>query len=184
MPQPSSRLLHVLVVDDEPPIRELLVEYFRERGHEVTAIASGAEAVSELERRASTYSLIISDLQLPGTDGLGVLRTARTLNPGAMVIIITGYASIESAVQAVRLGAYDYLTKPFSLGQLDVIVRRAAERQALEAENRQLARQIEGHGPAAGAPLLADRLDAIDLRLARIEQLLRAIAEPSRSRSV
>src|SRR5690606_26031340 len=82
MPQPSSRLLHVLVVDDDPPVRELLVEYFRERGHEVTAIASGAEAISELERRASTYSLIISDLQLPGTDGLGVLRTARTLNPG------------------------------------------------------------------------------------------------------
>jgi DNA-binding NtrC family response regulator len=170
----------VLVVDDEPAVRELLVEYFRERGHEVTALASGTDAIDELEQRASVYSLIVSDLQLPGTDGLDVLKHARALNPAATVIIVTGYASLESAVQAVRLGAYDYLTKPFSLGQLDVIVRRAAERQALEAENRQLARQIEGHAPASRAPLIADRLDAIDLRLARIERLLRGVAEPPR----
>jgi len=170
-------------VDDEPPIRELLVEYFRERGHEVTALANGDEAIHELERRASAYSLVITDLQLPGTDGLGVLKTARNLNPGAMVIIITGYASIESAIAAVRLGAYDYLTKPFSLGQLDVIVQRAAERQALEAENRQLTRQIEGHGPAGGGWLLAERLAAIDHRLARIEQLLLGMTEPSRGRT-
>jgi DNA-binding NtrC family response regulator len=75
-------------------------------------------------------------------DGLGVLQASRAANPSAMVIIVTGYVSLDSAVQAVRLGAYDHLTKPFSLGQLDVVVRRVAERQALEAENRQRARRV------------------------------------------
>ena len=63
-----------------------------------------------------------------------MLKAAKAANPSVAVIIVTGYASVDSAVRAVRLGAYDYLTKPFTLGQIDVIVRRAAERQALEAE--------------------------------------------------
>jgi two-component system, NtrC family, response regulator AtoC len=88
------------------------------------------------------------------------------------VIIVTGYASVDSAVRAVRLGAYDCLTKPFTLGQIDVIVGRAAERQALEAENRQLARKMEGRDLPEAAPGIAEQLDSIDRRLARIERVL------------
>ena len=143
MPQTASRPFNVLVIDDEPDVRDLLVEYFRDRGQTVTAVSDGRAAVAEIEQNGSRYSLIVSDLQLPGVDGLGVLKADRAANPSAIVIIVTGYASLESAVQAVPLGAYDYLTKPFSLGQIDVIVQRVSERQALEAENRHLARKVE-----------------------------------------
>lgn len=172
MPETVHRPFHVLVVDDEPDVRDLLVEYFREAGHEVSSAADGAEAVAEITSHPSKYGLIISDLQLPGVDGLGVLKAAKDANPSVAVIIVTGYASVDSAVRAVRLGAYDYLTKPFTLGQIDVIVSRIAERQALEAENRQLARKMERRDLPESAPGIADRLEAIDLRLARIESAL------------
>ncbi len=118
---------------------------------------------------------MLTDLQLPGLDGLGVLRTVKQANPSAYVVIITGYASLDSAIQAVRLGAYDYLTKPFSLGQIDVVLQRVRDRLALEAENRRLTRQVsrrESIGDARSTPVLA-RLDAIEGRLSRIETMLR-----------
>jgi len=172
MPQTVHRPFHVLVVDDEPDVRDLLVEYFREAGHEVSSAADGTEAVADITRNPTKYGLVISDLQLPGIDGLGVLKAAKAANPSVAVIIVTGYASVDSAVRAVRLGAYDYLTKPFTLGQIDVIVGRAAERQALEAENRQLARKMEGRDLPDVAPGIAEQLDSIDRRLARIERVL------------
>lgn len=172
MPVHALRGLHVLVVDDEPDVRDLLVEYFRERGFEVDAAPEGREAIRVLERAGARYTLVITDLQLPGADGLAVLRAAKAANPSLYVIIITGYASLDSAIQAVRLGAYDYLTKPFSLGQIDVIVQRMADRLSLEAENRQLARQAGERDTGEGRHALAARLDAIEARLQRIEALL------------
>jgi DNA-binding NtrC family response regulator len=172
MSQTVRRPFSVLVVDDESEVRDLLVEYFREAGHQVSSAADGTEAVAEITNHPTKYDLIISDLQLPGVDGLGVLKAAKAANPATSVIIVTGYASVDSAVRAVRLGAYDYLTKPFTLGQIDVIVTRAAERQALEAENRQLPRQPDGAELPQPAPGIADRLERIDARLARIERAL------------
>src|SRR6476660_6321381 len=168
----SVNTLGVLVVDDEADVRELLVEYFKTKNFDVTAAADGRAAQAAIQREPSRYGLVLTDLQLPGLDGLGVLRTVKQANPGAYVVIITGYASLDSAVQAVRLGAYDYLTKPFSLGQIDVIVQRVSERQALEAENRHLARKVGNREAAEPRGIAVDRLDAIDARLARIEELL------------
>ncbi len=182
-PLTAARLPHVLVVDDEPEVRDLLVEYFRERGHQVSAAGDGPEAIAEIQQNPAKYSLIVSDLQLPGVDGLGVLKAARKANPSVTVIIVTGYASLDSAVEAVRLGAYDYLTKPFSLGQIDVIVRRAAERLTLEAENQRLMRQVGDREPASPAPGIADRLEIIDIRLARIEHLLGQLGDHRRTSS-
>src|SRR6266540_5214281 len=142
MPQPSLHDLHVLVVDDEPDVRDLLAEYFQGRGFHVTSTADGRTALAAIAQTPSRFALIVTDLQMPGADGLAVLRAARAANPSVYVVIITGYASLDSAVEAVRLGAYDYLTKPFSLGQIDVIVARMADRLSLEAENRQLARKV------------------------------------------
>jgi DNA-binding NtrC family response regulator len=172
MPQLSPRALTVLVVDDEPDVRDLLVEYFRERGCEVTAAAEGREAIGLIQRTPGRYTLVVTDLQLPGLDGLAVLRAARDANPSVYVVIITGYASLDSAIEAVRLGAYDYLTKPFSLGQIDVIVKRMADRLSLEAENRQLARQAGDRDPSDLRHAVGTRLDAIEGRLQRIEALL------------
>jgi DNA-binding response OmpR family regulator len=121
MPQTTSRLFHVFGSRRLPEVRDLLVEYFRDRGHTVTPVSDRHAALAEIAQNASRYSLIVSHLQLRGVDGLGVLRAARAANP-SIVVIVTGYASLDSAVQAVRLGANDYLTKPFSLGQIDVIV--------------------------------------------------------------
>ena len=124
MPHHPHTAFNVLVVDDEPEIRELLVEYFRDHGFETATAGDGRAAIAAIERDPARYRLIITDLQMPGADGLAVLRAARTANPSCYVVIITGYASLDSAIQAVRLGAYDYLTKPFSMGQIDVVVQR------------------------------------------------------------
>lgn len=169
--------LEVLVVDDEPDVRELLVEYFRNKGLPVASTGDGRAAIAAFEREPARYSLVITDLQMPGADGLAVLQAARRANPSCYVVIITGYASLDSAIQAVRHGAYDYLTKPFSLGQMDVILARLRDRFALEAENRRLLRQLgQRDGTDVRAQLMA-RLDAIDGRLARLERVLEEDAD-------
>jgi DNA-binding NtrC family response regulator len=170
----------VLVVDDEPDVRELLVEFLRDHGFSPASAADGRAALAAIEREPSRYKLILTDLQLPGADGLAVLKAARAANPSVYVVIITGYASLDSAIQAVRLGAYDYLTKPFSIGQIEVIVQRVADRLALEAENRHLTRLVRRETTARPSPdegplSLGVRLEAIDGRLARCELLLREV---------
>ena len=95
-----------------------------------------------------------------------VLQAARAASPSTQVVIITGYASLDSAITAVRLGAYDYLTKPFSLGQIDVLLARVEDRLALEAENRALQRRIDTR-EAETAHAAQDRLGAIEARLRR-----------------
>lgn len=183
MPAQPHTPLEVLIVDDEPEIRELLVESFRDHGFETTTASDGRAAIAAIERDPSRYRLIVTDLQMPGADGLTVLRAAKAANPSCYVVIITGYASLDSAIQAVRHGAYDYLTKPFSMGQIDVLVQRVTDRLALEAENRQLTRQL-GSRPAPDRDLapeatvaIVGRLDTIENRLSRIEALLRDLAD-------
>ncbi|MCL4811296.1 MAG: response regulator [Vicinamibacteraceae bacterium] len=181
MPTPfEPPLTEVLIVDDDPDILELLSEYFAHRGLKVAAASDGRAAVSAIERDPARYGLVVTDLQLPGVDGLGVLEAARAANPSAYVVIITGYASLDSAIQAVRLGAYDYLTKPFSLGQLEVVLRRVQDRTALEAENRRLLKQMAGRQEPDARVSLDRRLEAIEQRLARIEGLLEGRSRPGR----
>ncbi|MEW6321162.1 MAG: response regulator [Acidobacteriota bacterium] len=163
----------ILIVDDEPDVRDLLAEFFRERKFEVTLAGDGRAAVTAIERNPTRFGLILTDLNLPGADGLEVLRTSKALHPNGYVVIITGFASLDSAIQAVRLGAYDYLTKPFSLGQIEVLLGRILDRLALDAENRQLARQVGQRGVADLTAAFTSRLDAIEARLGRIESLLR-----------
>lgn len=177
MPQANQaeNALDVLVVDDEPEVRDLLVEHLRVRGCRVASAMDGRSAIVAVERAPFTYALVLTDLHMPGASGLDVLKAVRACNPAIYVVIITGYASLDSAIQAVRLGAYDYLTKPFSLGQIDVLLSRVRDRRLLEAENRRLHRQVDercadpSHTPT-------DRIAAIEDRLATIERLLQSIA--------
>jgi two-component system, NtrC family, response regulator AtoC len=169
--------LGVLVVDDEADVRELLVEYFKTKNFDVSSAGDGRAAQAAILKEPARYGLVLTDLQLPGVDGLGVLRTVKQANPSAYVVIVTGYASLDSAIQAVRLGAYDYLTKPFSLGQIDVVLQRVRDRVSLESENRRLARQVsQREGIDARTPVLA-RLEGIENRLTRIEGLLREASD-------
>ncbi len=163
----------VLVVEDEADIRELLTEYFRARDYEVVGAADGRAALLAVEREPERFSLVITDLHLPGADGLAVLRAVREASPGTHVVIVTGFASLDSAIQAVRLGAYDYLTKPFSLGQIDVVLQRIGEIEALQAENRRLSRQVSHRDAVDLRQALLLRLDGIENRLTRIEAALR-----------
>lgn len=171
MAQETVRSRRVLVVEDEADLRELLVEYFRGKGHVVTGAADGRAAITALER--DTFDLVLTDLQLPGVDGLGVLAAARRLFPAIYVVIVTGFASLDSAIQAVRLGAYDYLTKPFSLGQIDVVLRRIDDHAALQAENERLSRQIAQQDGTDLRHAFLLRLEGIENRLTRIEAALR-----------
>ena len=176
MPAAAQSRFEVLVVDDEPETCDVLAEHCRARGLDVSVTQDGRAAISAIDRNATRFGLILTDLHLPGADGFEVLKTALRANPSCYVVMMTGYATLDSALRAVREGAYDYLPKPFSLGQLDVVLSRVRDRMALEQENRELLRQTTGgsaQSPTSPAGL-AWRLDAIEERLTAIEALLRA----------
>jgi len=185
MPSESFSRAEALVVDDDEAVREVIASYLSKQGMAVTGATDGRAAITALERSNGRFKLVVTDLSLPGADGLAVLRAARHANASSYVVIVTGYASLDSAISAVRHGAYDYLTKPFSLGQLDVILRRIGDRESLEHENRQL---IHGDGPAIGRGTpavssdLAERLQRIEAALARIEAVVGShdLATPGR----
>ncbi len=175
MPPETFLRLEILVVDDDEAVREVISSYFSKLGMSVTGATDGRSAIAALERSNGRFKVVVTDLSLPGADGLAVLKAAREANPSSYVVIVTGYASLDSAIAAVRLGAYDYLTKPFSLGQLDVILRRIVDRESLERENRALL-QAEV-APSPGRPgvssnELGDRLTRIESALGRIESSL------------
>jgi len=126
----------VLVVDDEPSIGKLLKKELSSPGRAMQT-AETAHQAREMLRR-SLYEVVILDLRLPDADGLDLLVEIRQHLPDIEVIIITGHGNIDSAVEAMKLGAYDYITKPFNLEELELIVERAYQRACLRFENRQL----------------------------------------------
>src|SRR5262245_20755678 len=168
MPSPSVRpLWEVLVVDDDEGIRELIVSYFNGLGMLVTGAQDGRAAIATLHRSNGRFGLVVTDLNLPGAAGFAVLQPARHANPHCYVVIVTGYASLDSAIHAVRVGAYDYLTKPFSMGQLDVVMARITDRMALENQHRERPRLAAV--PLRGVVEPPSQFDSIEDRLSRIE---------------
>jgi two-component system response regulator PilR (NtrC family) len=131
----------VLVVDDEKSMRDLLAINLEKQGYEV-AVADDGEAAVEALRR-DTYDAVITDLRMPRVDGLGVLRAAKERSAETAVIVITAVGSTETAVEAMKLGAYDYITKPFKLDEINLVVHRALERKRLVDENLSLRRLLE-----------------------------------------
>jgi len=130
----------VLVVDDEQSMRNMLAIALKQEGYEVVTAEDGEAARREIE--ASSVDLIVSDIRMPGLDGIEVLRFAREHTPGTEVILVTAHASTASAVEALRLGAYDYVTKPFDIDELKLTVRRALEVKELRKENVDLKLQL------------------------------------------
>jgi CheY-like chemotaxis protein len=148
--------LEVLLVDDELSTREILEQFCRSRNLAVTVASDGRAAITAIERSPQRFTIILTDINMPGADGFEVLKTAKSANRECYVVMITVYATLDTALRAVREGAYDYLAKPFSLGQLDVMLARIKDRIALERENRDLRRRLQAGGragaPAAAAP--------------------------------
>jgi len=122
--------IQVLVVDDAAPIRDLLVNFFVKRKMAVTAAGDGRSAIQTLERNPGRFGLVVTDLNMPGADGFAVLMEAKRSNPDCAVVIVTGYATLDSAIQAVRVGAFDYLPKPFSLSDVERLLMRIARDRA------------------------------------------------------
>src|SRR5215831_7660545 len=124
---------NVLVVDDDSTTRDLLSEVLSEEGHAVVTSGSGEEAL-EIGRRQS-FDVIISDMKLgPNLNGLDVLRTYKAIQPESEVILITAFGSMETAIEAVKAGAFDYISKPFKLEEVLLIVGRALQNRNLIAE--------------------------------------------------
>ena len=130
----------ILVVDDETSLREMLTILLQREGYIVEQAADGAVAVEMAED--GTYDLIISDIQMPRVTGIELLRRLRQHDNSVTVIMITAFSSTEEAVEAMKLGAYDYITKPFKNDEIRLVIKNALEREQLQKENRQLKRQL------------------------------------------
>ena len=130
----------ILVIDDEKNIREGLAADFEMDGYNVKVAATGQEGLDFLAK--GDIDLVITDLRMPGISGEEVLRRVTTEMPGIPVIVLTGHGSIDSAVQAMRDGAYDFLTKPLNLDQLGMIVKRALESRELKLQHTQLLQEV------------------------------------------
>jgi two-component system response regulator PilR (NtrC family) len=139
----SGSRIRILVVDDQRSMCETLEVLFERAGHEVLACTDGREAVSRL-REDGPFDLVVTDLVMPGIDGMEVLKASREANPGAQVIMVTAHSTTEAAVSAMKLGAYDYLEKPFSLGEMRITAEKALEKGRLVRENIALRRRVEG----------------------------------------
>jgi two-component system, NtrC family, response regulator AtoC len=129
----DSRQVRVLVVDDEEIIRESLLGWLEKDGFTVDTAPDGLAAVERL--RAEPWSIVLLDLKMPGMDGMQVLEQARQLRPDAAVVIMTAYATVDTAVTAMKLGAYDYLVKPFDPEELSLLIGKIVAQQALVHEN-------------------------------------------------
>ena len=171
-----SQPLDLLIVDDEADTRELLGEFCTTHGFRTAFAADGRAAVTALQRSSPPFPVVIADLNLPQTDGFAVLEAARRANDSCYVVIVTGYASIDAAVRAVRHGAYDFLAKPFVLGQLELVLNRIRDRMALESRGYS---QTDGDGTAPRSSALdADtisRIGHLEDRVAALETLLMRI---------
>lgn len=132
----------ILIVEDEPAMCELLTSFFLEKAHKVDTVQDGEHAVARLEEH--DYALVITDIKLPGMSGLELLARIRVDWPDVAVIIMTAFSSISSAVEAMKLGAEDYIGKPFQLDELGITVEKALERRSLRREVRELRAEVRG----------------------------------------
>ncbi|MEM7159195.1 MAG: sigma-54 dependent transcriptional regulator [Myxococcota bacterium] len=167
----AGRNAKILVVDDEPSMREFLAICLRRAGHSVDAAPGGEQALAYLEQHP--VDLVITDLTMPGMDGMELLRKLSTRPEPPLVIMITAFATTDTAVEAMKLGAYDYLTKPFKVDEIQVVVQRALERVDLGSENQRLRDELRS----------VQRLDGMIGRsesMQKVFELLRRVA-PTRT---
>ena len=130
----------ILVVDDEESIREFLDIMLRKEGYEVALAEDGQQALGLLKNRS--FDMVISDLQMPNLNGVELLREVKSQYPDILFMLITAFGTTESAVEAMKLGAYDYITKPFKIDEVRLIIKNALRAQNLEVENRTLKKQL------------------------------------------
>lgn len=131
----------ILVIDDEVFVRELLEEYFDKLDYEVTTVDCGDAGIEAVH--ASGFGVVLVDLKMPGKDGIETLCEIRRIDPLCLIVIMTGYPTIDSSIEALRAGAYDYIIKPFKLSELREVVDRAAHEYRLKVEIDRIQQNIE-----------------------------------------
>jgi len=159
-----TRTIRVLVADDERNLRELLVRELGRKGHEVEGVSDGEAA---LERLADGgYDVVVLDMKMPRREGIEVLRELAGTPEPPQVIVMTGFQEVSTAVEAMKLGAYDYLTKPAKIEELDILIRKAAEKGQLVRDNVALRAHAPGAAPFGGiltrSPRMQDVLRMIE----------------------
>jgi two-component system response regulator HydG len=154
----SDEQMRVLVIDDEPLHAETVAEALERVGYDCVIATSGSEGSKKIE--AEDWDVILTDLRMADLDGMAIVRKAREESPDAEVVVITGHGDVKTAVEAIKLGAANYLTKPVELGELRAIVDKAAERVRLARVNRDLKRQLDEkfgfEGVIGNSPLIHD----------------------------
>jgi two-component system response regulator PilR (NtrC family) len=161
---PTRRSASVLVIDDEEIMREILETLLTREGYQVRLVSSGEEGL-ELAR-SQTFDAAIVDVMMPGLDGIATLQELRKLDDDLPVLMITAFASVETAIAAMKLGAFDYVTKPFKNDEVLVVVRNAVERRQLVAENTALKQTLQAQyrrfaGIIGGSPRMKQVFDLI-----------------------
>src|SRR5262249_33191634 len=159
-----SRQIRVLVADDERNLPELIVRGLPRRGHRADGVEDGVVPLGRL--REPPFDVVVLDMRMPKKEGLDVLRELATVPEAPQVIMLTGFQEVSTAVEAMKLGAYDYLTKPTKIEELDVVVRKAAEKAQLLRENVALRAHAPGAAPFGGlltrSPRMHDVLRIIE----------------------
>jgi DNA-binding NtrC family response regulator len=158
----------ILVVDDEFSVRDALEHWFRRDGYRAGSAASAEEALARLQEAA--WDVVLVDIRMPGMDGLALQRRIHEIDPDQVVIIVTAYAAVDTAVQALKAGAFDYITKPVDPDELSRLVRKAIEQRRLKSENRQLRQHIE---TMAGL----DRIVGESAQIRKVMEMVRSVAE-------
>ncbi|MDW7681419.1 MAG: sigma-54 dependent transcriptional regulator, partial [bacterium] len=133
--------ISILIVDDEFSVRDSLCKWFRSDGYNVDTAESAAAALEKFKK--SSWDIILLDIKMPGMDGIEFNRHIQSLNKNIIVIIITAYASVDTAVQSIKDGAFDYISKPIDPDNLTHVIRNAIEKRRLTKENIELRQQIE-----------------------------------------
>lgn len=164
----------ILIVDDEMIVRNFLAETLRRKNFDVTTAENGTKALNIL--KDETFDLVITDMKMPDMTGLDVLRNVKEGSPSTVVIVITAYGSIENAVEAMKLGAYNYLIKPFSPETIEAVIEKAQEHLSLVEENNYLRQQI-----SAGATRTAHRVIGSSAEMKKILSEVQRVAKSNAS---
>jgi len=158
----------ILIVDNDPIIRDCLRDFLTEEGYSTRGAESIKQTLVELEER--DYAVVVTEINLPDGDGLQLLDMIRQNYPQTVIVVITGYGTIESAVRAIKSGAYDYLTKPINDDEMRMVLERAMKQQKLMSENIHLRSQLERR-------YSMERILSHDYKMSRIFELLEAVAD-------
>jgi two-component system response regulator AtoC len=162
----------VLVIDDKKSMREMLEQTLVSEGFNVNSVDSGSRGVEIASEKS--FDVVVTDLMMPDMDGIKVLSELKSIDPDTAVIMMTAYGTIENAVEAMKLGAFDFITKPFETSHLTFLIRRALEQRQLEAENEILKEEIESsHG--------YDEIIGDNVRMHEVMRLMKKVASSDTS---